>query len=88
MLSYVVACFRKDRLGINLVYVSTPNILSPNSYRSFWITWTNGVIAVGVGNTHGSSSFMAVTDATPSPVNFLALSGWNDAGIAVVKVIP
>ena len=37
---------RNSTYGVNEVIADTPDILSPNEYRSFWIKWANGLIEV------------------------------------------
>jgi Farnesoic acid 0-methyl transferase len=75
--------FRKAKSGTNLVVNSTQNILNANNiFTSFWISWTNGIIQVGKGTAVGNSMFMFYNDASPSAVNYVALSGWRNAGSA------
>ena len=60
------------------VFASTPNILSCNEVRYFWIRWANGYIEVGKGMTVGVDHFMAYQRGYPPEVNYFGLAGQED----------
>lgn len=64
--------------------VNTPKILDASTFRSFWISWEDGSIVVGQGNVVGQNVIMKYTDATPSRVNYIALSGWDAPGTVII----
>ena len=74
--------FREAHNGPELVLVSTPNILDPVNFNSFWISWINGVIRVGRGTVVGNDKFMSYNDTSPSAVNYIALEGFSTPGRA------
>ena len=64
---------------------SMPDILNATVFRTFWISWENGFIRVGVGSVVGLGVFLQYTDTAPSPVNYMAVSGWDSPGTVVVN---
>ena len=73
---------RKAMKGTNLEDVTLPSILDPSNFKSYWISWTAGVIRVGQGTVVGNGVFMTLNDSAPSPVNYIALTGWSVSGKA------
>lgn len=52
-----------------------------HKYMPFWISWANGVITVGKGNTVGQNTFMTWKDPHPHPVNYVAFAtGFGSTG--------
>ena len=47
---------RNTTYGENLAFGDTPDILSPDEYRPFWIKWENGLVEVSFKNCHFNSS--------------------------------
>ena len=78
-------CREAPGVDISAAAVSTPNILDVNNFKSFWISWINGVIRVGKGNVVGNDMFLSYNDTSPIAVNYVALSGWEAAGSAFLK---
>ena len=70
----------KSKQGEPLSQVSTPDIMSANEYRQFWISWTGGVIRVGTGWVIDSNIFMQYLDPSPTPVNFVSVCGRYEEG--------
>ncbi|XP_077978612.1 uncharacterized protein LOC144434040 isoform X2 [Glandiceps talaboti] len=69
---------RRSKQGDHKAVAGTPDILSPNEFRGFWIIYNNGVIKVG---KEGQAAFMEWTDPTPLPVNNMGYStGWGSNG--------
>ena len=71
---------RTSKLGPPVAAVDTPGIVSAASYKKFWISWAGGVIRVGDGWTVGTGEFMQYADPTPSPVNAVSVTGWDQLG--------
>ncbi|XP_048247355.1 uncharacterized protein LOC124145114 [Haliotis rufescens] len=50
--------------------------------HDFWISWENGVIAVGTGMEVGVGTFMSWTDPSPHAVRDIAVyTGWGSTGL-------
>lgn len=41
---------RNSTYGVNEAEEDTPDILSPDEHRSFWISWANGLVQVYISN--------------------------------------
>ena len=67
-------------MGDTVVEQWTRNILSDTNYVKIWMSWTNGTISVGRGTVINEDVIMKYTDLNPSPVNYIALSGWDSPG--------
>ncbi|CAH1240852.1 EDIL3 [Branchiostoma lanceolatum] len=64
---------RRSRQDNNHVTVSTPGIVSPTEYRTFWITWSSdGTIAVG--RSGEGQPFMEWRDPDPLPIVYAGFS--------------
>ena len=70
--------FRAGKLSDTKVTVDTLNITSCDEYRSFWISWADGNINVGIGAIVGYSEFMFWQDPDPNAVAYLSISGWDN----------
>ena len=46
--SNTLTWIRNSTYGVNEVYADTPDILSPDEHRSFWISWANGLVRVNI----------------------------------------
>ncbi|XP_067665680.1 uncharacterized protein [Haliotis asinina] len=58
-----------------------PSIVSCNEYRSFWLSWKNGVISVGKGPVAGSQLFMQWAPTAPIVINHVSISTYlNNPG--------
>ena len=56
-----------------VLYESTPDVLSCLESRTFWISWDNGQIDVGVGDVSGRR-LLSWVDSEPMEVHSMALS--------------
>ncbi len=64
----------------DVIHADTPNIVSCDESRPFWIRWRQGV-EVGEGTAVGERTFMRLVDTNPKPVMALSLStGWGSSG--------
>jgi Farnesoic acid 0-methyl transferase len=60
--------------GVATVFASYNGVLlSASAYRAFWISWKNGLIAIGTGSVVGLNGFMNFTTSSPEPVNYLSI---------------
>ena len=57
--------------------IDTPEILSCDEFRTFWISWDNGLIAIGTGAWVGYTEFISWQDPEPDGVGYLSISGWS-----------
>lgn len=65
----------------NFATAHTNHFDSCQTYRTFWISWANGVIKVGRESLVGHNMFMSWRDPTPHPVNYIAFAtGWGAVG--------
>lgn len=53
---------------------STPDILSENEAREFWIGWFDGKIEVGKGGVQKIDTFLSYQDPNPSPIRYMAIA--------------
>lgn len=57
----------KSAGGDQIVFqVNTPDILSSTELRSFWVSWTNGTVRFGRGDTPGQSELLSYVDPQPA----------------------
>lgn len=70
------------KMGDPLVSVSTPGILSWDEFRSFWISWKDGVIQVGHGlHSTNESVILQWTGQFQGQVRYIGFStGWGSVG--------
>lgn len=67
--------------GASVVDAVTDQVLSCDEMRHFWVTWHQGNLTVGRGNTLGSDVIMAYTDLElPYIVSAAAFSTPETAG--------
>ena len=72
---------RARKQGENLVVAQTPGLLSCNESRTFWVSWTSGIIKVGRGAFVGVDRFMEWIDPLPKPITTLSVaSGYGSPG--------
>ncbi|XP_038077198.1 lymphocyte antigen 75-like [Patiria miniata] len=65
----------------NEVYISTPNFLSANEFRGFWINYDLGTGKLDVGKEGQGTWFMTWTDPQPLDVKYVGYStGFGFAG--------
>ncbi len=75
------SCDFRRGIGINgKVDPDTLDILSCDYFRTFWLGWDSGRIAVGHGGIPGMEEFMSWQDPEPIGVGYLSLSGWANVG--------
>ncbi|XP_078682431.1 uncharacterized protein LOC144916906 [Branchiostoma floridae x Branchiostoma belcheri] len=74
------SAIRREKRGENRALVSTPAIISPTEYRTFWINLApDGTISVGKGGV--SQPFMSWRDPNPLRVSYAGYStGWGATG--------
>ncbi len=73
----------KSMIGIGALVndigaTDTPNILDATSFNCFWMSWTDGVIRVGIGFVIGQDIFMEKIYPMNIDINYLAV--WNGYG--------
>ncbi|XP_039622768.1 C3 and PZP-like alpha-2-macroglobulin domain-containing protein 8 isoform X2 [Polypterus senegalus] len=71
-----------SKMGTPEVSHSTPNILSWDEFRSFWISWKTGVIQIGHGALPSNESVIVQwTTVKPLQVRYIGFStGWGSMG--------
>ncbi|CAK9822668.1 C3 and PZP-like alpha-2-macroglobulin domain-containing protein 8 [Anthophora retusa] len=70
---------RKNRAKPDVAEVQTPDILSGDEYRGFWIRWDDG--AISVGKEGEPSSFLTYADPEPFAVGYFGVcTGWGASG--------
>ncbi|KAI8519677.1 hypothetical protein Bbelb_029340 [Branchiostoma belcheri] len=74
------SAIRRRKQGESRALVSTPGIISPTEYRTFWINLApDGTISVGKGGV--SQPFMSWRDPNPIRVSYAGYStGWGATG--------
>ena len=67
----------------------TPDILKNDTYREFWVSWNDGVIAAGYGRFPGFRQIIAYQDPEPMSVSYISLTtGFNSVGSYEIHTIP
>ena len=61
------------------VTVETPEILSCDIMRPFWISWYEGLIEVGEGDVYAVDRITSWQDPEPITVAHVAITTWNTA---------
>jgi len=56
----------KSPMGDLIIQADTPGILDPSVFRSFWISWINGTVNFGSGDTVGQSRLLSFIDPQPT----------------------
>ena len=75
-----------------LAQVDTPDIVSADEQRPFWIKWDHGEIVLGRGEVVGEDIILAYYDPSPNPINAVAFNGnrglveW-DVGLVPCKYV-
>uniref|UniRef100_A0AAY5KU32 C3 and PZP like alpha-2-macroglobulin domain containing 8 n=1 Tax=Esox lucius TaxID=8010 RepID=A0AAY5KU32_ESOLU len=70
------------KMGEPVVSASTPGILSWDEFRSFWVSWKDGVVQVGHGLQPSNESMILQWSSTlPGQVRHIGFStGWGSVG--------
>ena len=83
---------RRARQGKIEVEAQTPDILSCDLARYFWVTWEDGVIQMGTGGVLLQGTILTFTDPEPYTVNSVTLATsdgytgrWNIAHAASMR---
>ena len=72
---------RNMTLQNNLMAAHTPDILSCDESRPFWLSWAGGLIQVGRGTRVSVDRFIEWQETEPYPTNAVAIStGWGATG--------
>jgi len=58
----------------------TPNILSCNEERHFWLSWYGGHICLGHGRKKGENMIVSYQDLNPSPIFAVSFSSFQVSG--------
>ncbi|XP_070520354.1 uncharacterized protein [Cardiocondyla obscurior] len=70
---------RKNRTRPDVAETETPDILSADEYRGFWIRWDNGILTVGKEGE--SSPFLTYADPEPFGIGYFGVcTGWGATG--------
>ena len=71
---------RRYKGGPNEALVDTPRILDCDKLRTFWVSWSDGVIEAGQGPLVGDQKFIGWTDPEPREVKAVNVAtGWGAA---------
>ena len=62
---------------VPVTWLDTPDILSCNETRFFWVSWEGGVIEVGLGLRVGQRRFLFWKDLSPRNVTAVGFSSWD-----------
>lgn len=75
---------RRNRTKPDVAEVATPDILSANEFRGFWISWDNGTVSVG---KEGSDvPFLTYTDPDPFGIGYYGIcTGWGASGTWLIE---
>lgn len=65
---------RETKGGANAHEVSTPQILSCDELRNFWLSWRDGYVEVGHGRHAGSELIARWRDETPLSVHEISVT--------------
>lgn len=68
---------RKPGNGGLMAQVETPDILNEFEYRTFWISWKDGVVKFGQGSIVGELELLRYEDPAPLDVSLVSLSTWE-----------
>ncbi|XP_030755376.1 uncharacterized protein LOC115881830 [Sitophilus oryzae] len=75
---------RKNRTKPDVAEAPTPNILSGDEFRGFWIRWNNGQI--GVGREGDFSPFLSWTDSERVNIEYVGVcTGWGSSGNWIIQ---
>jgi hypothetical protein len=75
---------RKNRTKPDVAEADTPDIVSGEEFRGFWIRWTDNVITVGKEGE--AAAFVSYENTEPFPINFVGVcTGWGASGNWIVE---
>ena len=75
----LIAGFDENKTRKVLIERETPDIVSCNEWRPFWMTWSEGGIYFGKGRTVGSQELFRMTTEKVGNISGIALrSGHKD----------
>jgi len=75
---------RRNRTKPDVAEKDTPDILSANEFRGFWISWDNGNI--NVGKEGHDEEFLSYSDPDPFGIGYYGLcTGWGATGTWLVE---
>ncbi|KAL6437001.1 hypothetical protein ACFW04_004965 [Cataglyphis niger] len=70
---------RRNRTKPEVAEVETPDILSGDEYRGFWIRWNDGILTVG--KEGDSAPFLSYADPEPFGIGYFGVcTGWGATG--------
>lgn len=70
---------RKNRTKPDVAEVETPDILSGDEFRGFWIRWNDGTLTVGKEGEH--DAFLSFTDSEQFGIGYFGVcTGWGASG--------
>ncbi len=71
---------KRDGFTSALVDVETPNILDCAAFRSFWISWINGLLEVGAGPQYSEYNFMAWQMSSTADIHVVSMATQGQHG--------
>ena len=75
---------RRNQTKPDVVEQATPDILSQNEFRGFWIRWTDNVVTVG--REGEAAAFMSYDNPESFPVRYIGIcTGWGATGSWVIE---
>ncbi|XP_046388992.1 C3 and PZP-like alpha-2-macroglobulin domain-containing protein 8 isoform X2 [Ischnura elegans] len=78
------SALRRDRQKPDKAEAETPNVVTADEEREFWIKWNDGTIQVGHGGQ--ASPFLEYADPDPFPIGHYGVrTGWGATGQWVVE---
>lgn len=63
-----------------IVLVDTPNILSIDEWRGFWISYDYNTGTFELGKEGETAAFMTIVDAEPIDIRHLGYTTWGTVG--------
>lgn len=77
---------RKGKKQEPVVEVDTKDLLHPDYFRPFWLSWTDGNVRVGKGHDVGQNTFIDYSDASPIHINYIGVAGDINPGVFLIDV--
>ncbi|KAG8240222.1 hypothetical protein J437_LFUL004682 [Ladona fulva] len=78
------SALRRDRQKPDKAEAETPNVVTADEEREFWIRWTDGNIQVGHGGQ--ATPFLEYSDPDPFPIGHYGVrTGWGATGEWVIE---
>ena len=72
---------RRSKQGRDLVYSYQRDILNCDSYRYFWLSWSDKTLKFGSGQAVGSGELMRYSDPSAPTINIMSVAtGWGATG--------